>query len=267
MKIISYILFFLFFGTAAKAQDLIILRDGTEIKSLVAEVLESQIKYKKFDNKLGPTYSVAKNKVSMIRYENGTQDVFNENPKQVASPETTPNNVDVSDILVKPATKQQIESGENRNIKGTNHLAIVGKKVFKDDGTLLRNSEIQSILSIVPPALKTYKKGRGSMIASNIVIGAAAGITIEGLLLVSLNNSSSSSYGGTYGTTYSSYGASGTIFTVLGLGGILTGILMNSSGKHRMSEGINMYNNYLQKVSFNVSPIINQNGIGVCMKF
>ena len=61
----------------AKSQDLIIQKDGEEIKSKVLEVNLEIIKYKKFDNLNGPTFEMSKSDVFLIKYENGTKDVFN----------------------------------------------------------------------------------------------------------------------------------------------------------------------------------------------
>jgi hypothetical protein len=60
----------------AFAQDVITLKTGDEIKSKVLEVGTNEIKYKKSDNLDGPSYSVAKSDVFMIKYENGSKDVF-----------------------------------------------------------------------------------------------------------------------------------------------------------------------------------------------
>jgi hypothetical protein len=67
------------------AQDIIILKNGDEIKSIVMEVLSDQIKYKKFENQQGPSYGIEKSKIFMIRYANGSKDVFNQVPN---SPKT-----------------------------------------------------------------------------------------------------------------------------------------------------------------------------------
>jgi hypothetical protein len=71
------------------AQDVIILKSGDEIKSMVVEVLSDQIKYKKFENKQGPSYGIEKSKIFMIRYANGSKDVFNQvsnTPKAAPAP-------------------------------------------------------------------------------------------------------------------------------------------------------------------------------------
>jgi hypothetical protein len=74
-------LFFLilFFGIQSSlAQDVILKRDGSEVKALVKEVGDDVIKYQKFDNQTGPLYSIKKSDVFMITYQNGSKDVFKE---------------------------------------------------------------------------------------------------------------------------------------------------------------------------------------------
>lgn len=62
-------------------QDFIITRTGIEITSKVLEITLEEVKYKKFENINGPTYSIGKNEVLIIRYQNGTKSVFEENIK------------------------------------------------------------------------------------------------------------------------------------------------------------------------------------------
>ncbi len=64
------------FALAAGAQDLIIFKTGEELKAKIAEVGLSDIKYKKDDNPDGPLYTTLKSQVFMIKYQNGTKDVF-----------------------------------------------------------------------------------------------------------------------------------------------------------------------------------------------
>jgi hypothetical protein len=78
MKKPIFLLFFLLKTLLISAQDIIILKSGDEIKSMVTEVLSDQIKYKKFENQQGPSYQMEKSKVFMIRYANGTKDIFNQ---------------------------------------------------------------------------------------------------------------------------------------------------------------------------------------------
>lgn len=62
------------------AQDIIILKNGEELESKVSEILQTSVKYKKFDNLSGPLYTVQKSEVFMIKFENGTREVFSASP-------------------------------------------------------------------------------------------------------------------------------------------------------------------------------------------
>jgi len=72
----------------AKAQDIIIKTDKTEIKSKVLEITDDAIKYKKFEALDGPTYSVKKAAVFMILYKNGTKE-YMDNPTPPPAPVAT----------------------------------------------------------------------------------------------------------------------------------------------------------------------------------
>lgn len=62
------------------AQDVIIRRDGDEIQAKVIRVGAAEIDYKKWSNQDGPTYSVNKSEVFIIKYGNGEKDVFKDDP-------------------------------------------------------------------------------------------------------------------------------------------------------------------------------------------
>ena len=78
-KLFVIIFFFLFIYTYA--QDIIILQNGDEIKAKVTEILSGSVKYKKYSNQTGPTYSIDISEVFMIRYASGDKDVFGNNMK------------------------------------------------------------------------------------------------------------------------------------------------------------------------------------------
>ena len=75
------------FGFNAMAQDIIVLKDSNEINALVQEIGINEVKYKKWDNQTGPTYTMKKSEVFMIKYQNGTKDVFNEIAKPIETNE------------------------------------------------------------------------------------------------------------------------------------------------------------------------------------
>ena len=64
--------------------DVIILKNGNEIKAKVLEIGVKEISYKNCDNISGPTISVAKPDVFMVKYTNGTRDVFASNETQIS---------------------------------------------------------------------------------------------------------------------------------------------------------------------------------------
>ena len=74
-------IFFLFLLLVPKyflAQDVIVMRSGEEIQAKILEVNETEVKYKKFDYQDGPTFIVSKSKIFMIKYGDGSKDVFSE---------------------------------------------------------------------------------------------------------------------------------------------------------------------------------------------
>jgi len=59
------------------SQDVITLKTGEDINAKIIEVGIKDIKYKKFDNIDGPSFTILKSEVLMTRYKNGTKDVYN----------------------------------------------------------------------------------------------------------------------------------------------------------------------------------------------
>lgn len=81
MKILLFIIPFLFTGVFAFCQDIIFKRNGDEIKAKVIEVTTTEVKYKKFTMPAGPTYSLLKSDIFMIKYPNGEKDLFEDAKK------------------------------------------------------------------------------------------------------------------------------------------------------------------------------------------
>lgn len=100
--------FTLFFCLAAFAQDVIVLRDATEIQARVLVVGVHDITYRKWDNLDGPSYQLAKNDVFFIKYANGTKEVFNQQPA----------NPDVSATSDATAASQKMSPYFNAYIEG-----------------------------------------------------------------------------------------------------------------------------------------------------
>lgn len=85
MKLKITLIAFTFISYLGFSQDIIIRKNGSEIKSKVTEISESAIKYKKWDNIEGPVYSIQISLVSMIKYVNGQQEVFDDSIKSLGT--------------------------------------------------------------------------------------------------------------------------------------------------------------------------------------
>lgn len=85
MKILLVILMILCSANVT-AQDVIVKKDGSTILSKVIEIGSVEVKYKKFSNLDGPTYSIIKSEIQAINYENGEKEIIND----VLSPKSQP---------------------------------------------------------------------------------------------------------------------------------------------------------------------------------
>ncbi|MBQ7856953.1 MAG: hypothetical protein IJ348_07580 [Alistipes sp.] len=62
----------------AKAQDVIVLRNTTEIQAKVKSIELDGVTYLKWENLDGPTYTLPKSEIFFIKYANGQKDTFEE---------------------------------------------------------------------------------------------------------------------------------------------------------------------------------------------
>jgi hypothetical protein len=73
------------------SQDLITKKSGEDIQAKISEVNQTDIRYTKLDNPNGPTFTILKSDILLVRYANGTKDIFNEEN----NPEVTVSSVDL----------------------------------------------------------------------------------------------------------------------------------------------------------------------------
>lgn len=60
------------------SQDIIIRKNGDELQVKVLEITNSEVSFKKISNIEGPNYTLSKDEIFMIKYENGDKDVFSD---------------------------------------------------------------------------------------------------------------------------------------------------------------------------------------------
>ncbi|GHV35311.1 hypothetical protein FACS1894180_7240 [Bacteroidia bacterium] len=62
--------------TQTAKSDVITKKNGDQINAKVLEIGNDEVKYKKFGNENGPTYTISKSEIFTIKYANGSKDVF-----------------------------------------------------------------------------------------------------------------------------------------------------------------------------------------------
>ena len=107
------LLLFLFLGIARTmtAQDVILKKDNTTILSKVLEITTTEIKYKKWSNQEGPTYSINRSEVTRINFQNGDVEQFTDNVVTTPAPQQTEATYPQ---VQTPATRPQVQAPATR---------------------------------------------------------------------------------------------------------------------------------------------------------
>jgi len=70
-------------ANALHAQDIIVLKNGSELRAIVLRITSTEVKFKMYHDSSEATYGMENAKISMIKYEDGTKYIFrNEQPAQ-----------------------------------------------------------------------------------------------------------------------------------------------------------------------------------------
>lgn len=84
-----------------KNPDIIVKKDNTKIESIITEIDDTNIKYKRFGNPGGPQFTIKKEEVVTILYANGEVETF--------SPTTPKTSIGDSKVTTKPNSKPTLE--------------------------------------------------------------------------------------------------------------------------------------------------------------
>ena len=210
------------------AQDVITLKNGDDIKAIVQEVGIDDVKYKKFDNPSGPNYTLKKAEIFMIRYENGSKDVFKE-----------------TDVIVPTDKKQQVPVPA---------ISTQPELSYKDgvwqNGTKLSADKVRSVMSGNSEALQQYNSGKSLYLAGQIIGYPCAFL-----------------FGWDLGTRLAGGEGNGTLLGV-GAAGTVVGLIMMFSGESKIKTSVKLYNSKANNsVSYQIDFGFTQTGIGLCMRF
>ena len=80
-KCVVLFVLFLSISSAIHAQDVIIKKNGEELKTKVVEVSSDEIKYRMWDYLDGPIYKISTSEIFMVKYQNGKKDVITSDVK------------------------------------------------------------------------------------------------------------------------------------------------------------------------------------------
>jgi len=263
-KLVTLLAFFILFSFRAVAQDVIVLKSGDEIKSLVQEVGTEYVKYKKFDNQTGPVYNVAISEIFMIKYANGSKDVFNE----PAKPQETK-----TEQAVQQPIKEEVKQKSQKQQQMPVNLSFESGKVYSG-GNVLTNEQVRNILMSNDSEMNTNANYYYTSGCSQLGIAKSwghAGWTFLGIGTASFIVSILTYDGDTPTDTsslfnvigWSSYGVSFTSFII--------SLINKSSGNNRIADAINIYNSSLKsKHSSDLSlnfGVTHSGGIGFTLDF
>lgn len=221
------------------SQDIIILKTGDEIQAKVEEIKPDVVTYRKFENIQGPLYIVEKTKIFMIKYANGSKDVFAENG-----------------ALQAPQTQQQTTTPAPQVPQAVTPLAPkelpVNLEYWNGGKVRLKNStqtptQVKNIMRPYPEAFSLYTSGRSLKITGDVFEGIGYAY-IAAMFIYSINGNQ------TMGKT-----AAG--FAIASLG---TSFVLEAIGKSNIKKSVKTYNSSIVPTShLYISPL----NLEYCLRF
>jgi hypothetical protein len=91
-RLFLFLLLLFLSGASLRAQDVLTLMNGTEIKAKVLEINDTEVRYRNFGDNDGPVRTVSKSELFMIRYESGTREVFDAGSGPASTTQAVPAN-------------------------------------------------------------------------------------------------------------------------------------------------------------------------------
>ncbi len=165
--------------SAAYAQDNIILRNGDEIPAKVLEVGRQELKYRKLSNPDGPVYTAPLSDVFLIKYANGTKDVF-----ERSGP---PNNRPRPDEMRGNRPGLRVPGPGMRDIGQLQYRSRWFNRHFEGAGQRVSMQETGEMMQMQPAAWQAFSRGRSlrswslaTVISSAVLIGAGVGTAVAG---------------------------------------------------------------------------------------
>lgn len=235
MVVISLLILFGSVKTA-KAQDVLILKNGKEMKVTIIEESSDVVKYREIDNPGGPLYSIGKDKVSSIRYKKGSRDV--------------------KEKTVKETEKTNSPAAVTTVPQSSTPLLTVKQRHVMLDGKIQSSRKVKTIMEDNPEAVRLYESG---LTLCNISNSCAASVVLISFISSQIANGKKDR-------------KDVIRVTAIGLGidgaFLITGIVLASTGKHKIRSAVSLYNSSVSKpVSYKIDFGLQDHGVGFALKF
>lgn len=185
------------FALDISAQDIITTKAGDEIEAKILEINTEEVIYKKFNYQSGPTIIISKSDVFMIKYPDGTEDVFNIDN---SIPRAAEQLIIDGAYLLKAGTTIQIELAETINSKTIAPGQVVYFKVKYDVGvqeiTLIRAGQtLKGLITKAEKAKELGKQGELSIQVSEVKSADGQEVKLSGNIFREGENRSAESIG------------------------------------------------------------------------
>jgi hypothetical protein len=207
------------------SQDVIVKKDQSTVMSKVLEITSTEIKYKKWNNQDGPTYSIDRSEVLSINYENGEVENFSE-------------------------TKNDQQSNNAPQVQYLNSYMTNKTWSLYLNGRRLSDNEIRRLVG--SDSYQQYQKGR-RLGQTGIILDVVGGTSLLVGLTMRLFNSDLNALGPSVINTPAF--KTQIVFIAVGCASLGTGILLGLFGSENIENVAETYNKkHGNSYSFNISP-------------
>ena len=164
-----------------QAQDVIVKKDNSTILSKVIEINGSEIKYKKWSNLDGPTYSISRSEIVSINYQNGEVEKFENIPNNTP---TQQNNVSPKAYMERDGNGlelngRELSDSEVRKLVGEeNYRTYLSARSQINGGRAFTALFIVSLVGTVGLAVAGVESNDPNLVGLAYITGAIADISL-----------------------------------------------------------------------------------------
>ncbi len=227
----------------AEAQDVITLRNGDQVQAKIIKISDTEVEYKVWNYLDGPTRTKSTADIFMIQYENGSKEVFKEQPAKTAQAMTGVPGTGMS-VPLTDSYGRSLELETDKDSRS--YLSLGGRPISEQDAlNLLGRRDYEEYL-------KGYgfkKGGVPSLIAGGACFAVGVPLFVIGLV-----------------EEVPVMSIVGLPLLAGGLGAGVTGLIFTLVGNNKMKKVLDGYNRYGgYNYSMSIEPATS--GIGIVMRF